>query len=92
MFSWNRDRTVRNRYRCSALLATCVVLRLLASPAHWKDIPEEFGKYPLRLSEIFWEALERMIHVRGHLILNWRQDLMENRLGARSHSICLPYS
>eukprot|EP00171_Calliarthron_tuberculosum_P023366 IDg23366t1 len=30
-------------------------------------------------SENFWEALERMIQVRGHLILNWRDDLMNSR-------------
>lgn len=78
-FAWDRESTTRNSYRCNALLATCVVLRRLASPSRWEDLAEEFGKYPAQLSEIFWEALENMVTVRGHLILNWRGDLMEQR-------------
>lgn len=78
-FAWNRERTTRNRYRCNDVLATCVVLRRLASPARWEDLAEEFGKYPAQLSEVFWEALENMVRVRGYLILNWRADLMEHR-------------
>lgn len=77
--AWDRVRTKRNRYRCDPLLSTCVLLRRLASPARWEDIAEDFGKFPAQLSEIFWEALENMIRVRGHLILNWRSDLMERR-------------
>lgn len=78
-FSWNKSRTSRNRYKCTAILATCVVLRRLASPARWEDLSEEFGKFPAQLSEIFWESLERMLSVRSHLILTWRQDSMSSR-------------
>lgn len=78
-FAWEQDRTSRNRYTCDALLATCVVLRRLASPARWEDLAEEFGRFPSQLCEIFWECLEGMIERRGHLILNWREDLMHSR-------------
>lgn len=78
-FAWNKSRTDRNRYKCDGLLATCVVLRRLASPARWEDLAEDFGKFPGQLSEIFWESLERMLEVRGHLVLNWRDDLMSRR-------------
>lgn len=78
-FAWDRMSTRRNRYSCNPLLATCVVLRRLATPLRWEDIAEDFGKFSAQLSEIFWEALERMLTVRGHLILNWRSDLMTTR-------------
>ena len=79
IFAWGKTRTYRNRYRCNALLATCIVLRRLASPARWEDLAEDFGKFPGQMSEIFWESMERMISIRGHLILNWREDLMTRR-------------
>lgn len=78
-FGWEKVRTTRSRYKCDSILATCVVLKRLASPARWEDLAEEFGRYPGMLSEIFWESLEGMIKLWGHLILNWRSDLMTAR-------------
>lgn len=69
-FGWDKESTSRNSYACSPILATCVVLRRLASPARWEDLAEEFGKFPAQLCEIFCESLERMVGLRGLLILS----------------------
>eukprot|EP00171_Calliarthron_tuberculosum_P005259 IDg5259t1 len=60
----SRTHTERNRYSVSPLLATCVLLRRLASPTRWRDVEVMFGKPAEHLSEIFWEALERFMDVR----------------------------
>jgi hypothetical protein len=45
-------RTSRNRYRCDATTATCIVLRRLAIPFCWEDVELEFGKRASALSEV----------------------------------------
>lgn len=77
--SGEKVRTGRNRYWCDSILATCVVLRRLASPARWVDLEVYFGKHRSQLSEIFWEALEGMIDKRRRLVMDWREELMQER-------------
>ena len=60
--------TARNRYSCSRILVTCVLLRRLCSPARWRDMELLFGRHAAQLSEIFWEGLEQFLNVRKHLI------------------------
>lgn len=60
--------TSRNRYAVTPILATCILLRRLATPARWTDLIRLFGKWPPQMSEIFWESLEHMLHYRKHLI------------------------
>lgn len=63
-----KSHTCRNRFAVTPLLATCIILRRLSSPARWKDLEMLFGKHSSQLSEIFWEGLEHMLHDRLHLI------------------------
>lgn len=77
LIGWGlRQHTSRNRYLCDATLATCVVLRRLASPARWEDLEPLFGKHRAQLSEIFWEALENFVQLRKNTVMTWRSDLM----------------
>ena len=61
--------TARNRYSCSRILVTCVLLRGLCSPWRWRDIAPQFGRddFAVQLSEIFWEGLEQFLNFRKHL-------------------------
>lgn len=36
-FGWISCRKIRNRYRCGVIIATCIVLRRLASLRRWRD-------------------------------------------------------
>ena len=51
VMSWplNRKRTKRNRYSVTPLLATCVVLRRLASATRWRDLEEVFCRHTSQL-------------------------------------------
>jgi hypothetical protein len=73
--------TSRNRYAVTPMLACCVVLRRLATPARWSDLEHLFGKHAPQLSEIFWEALEMLLYSRGHLITG---DLSKAHLEANA--------
>ena len=68
--AWNREITTRNRYMCSPLLVTCVVLRRLTTPAPWRDMEMLFGKHGGQLSEKFWEGIEGFLEVRQNLVLS----------------------
>ena len=65
---WKKEITTKNRYMCSPLLVTCVVLRRLTTPACWRDMEMMFGKHGGQLSEIFWEGMESL--ARQHLVLS----------------------
>ena len=47
VMSWSetQTRTSRNEYRASPILATCIMLRRLATPSRWGDLEELFGKH-----------------------------------------------
>jgi hypothetical protein len=49
--------TSRNRYRCDATTAICIVLRRLATHFRWEDVEFEFGMRASALSDVFWEAI-----------------------------------
>lgn len=63
-----QTKTDRNRYAVSPIIATCIMLRRLASPARWRDLEAMFGKHASQLSEIFWEGIEHFVAARGHLL------------------------
>lgn len=60
--------TSRNRYSTSGLLSTCVLLRRLSSAMNWNDMELMFGKHGSHLFEIFWEAVQKALDERGHLL------------------------
>ena len=72
VMSWplNRKRTKHNRYSVTPLLATCVVLRRLASATRWRDLEQIFGGHKSQLSEIFWEALMVFVSERVGLVMD----------------------
>lgn len=76
---WQQNHTTRNRYACTPLLATCVVLRRLATTNRWEDLTLEFGRHSSQLSEIFWESMEGIFARWEHLLCDWRGDLMSSR-------------
>lgn len=45
--------TARNRYSVSPILAACIIIRRLCSPARWRGFEQLFGELALQLSEIF---------------------------------------
>ena len=47
--------TARNRYSCSRILVTCVLLRRLCSPVRRIYMGLLFGRHATQLSEIFWK-------------------------------------
>jgi hypothetical protein len=51
-----RKRTTRNRYRCDAETATCIVLRRLASHCRWHGLEELFGMHSSALLKCFGRA------------------------------------
>jgi hypothetical protein len=57
-----------NRYSVTPLLASCILLRRLASPCLWRDLEFLYGKHASQLSEILWECIENFLPVREHLI------------------------
>ena len=65
---WNIDRTNRNRYRCDAIVAFCVMMKRLSSACTWYELEVCFGKRISNLSEIYWECVERFLAHKGHLI------------------------
>lgn len=71
----------RNRYSCSPILCTCVLLRRLATPCRWTDLELLFGKHTPQLSEIFWETLESFLELRKSLVFGHvREDFIKPRL------------
>ena len=46
-------RTERNRYRVNPILATCIVLRRLATPSRWKDLEEYLGNMARSFQKCF---------------------------------------
>ena len=66
--SWDRVIKKRNRYACSPLLVTCVILRRLSSPCRWRDMKLLFGRHGGQLSKMFWEGIEQMLETRVGLI------------------------
>jgi hypothetical protein len=82
-----RVRTSRNRYRCDATTATCIVLRRLATPFRWEDVELEFGMRASALSEVFWEAIECAKEMRVSLLTDFRYDLMNLKIVEYSEAI-----
>ena len=62
--------TTRNRYMCSPLLVTCVVISYLTTSVRWRDMEMLFGKHGGQLSEICWEGMESFLETRFHLVLS----------------------
>lgn len=80
--------TKRSRYSVNSCLATCIILRRLASPARWRDLEEFFGKHASALSEIFWEGIEHFVSNRGHLLTSYMQsDFFKQQLDRFADSI-----
>ena len=65
---WDRVITKRNRYACSPLLVTCVILRRLTTPCRWQDMELLFGRHGAQLSKMFWEGIDQMLETRVGLI------------------------
>jgi hypothetical protein len=82
-----RVRTSRNRYRCDATTATCIVLRRLATPFRWEDVELEFGIRVSALSEVFWEAIECAKEMPVSLLTDFRYDLMNLKIVEYSEAI-----
>jgi hypothetical protein len=82
-----RVRTSRNRYRCDATTATCIVLRRLATPFRWEDVELEFGMRASALSEVFWEAIESAKEKRASLLTDFRYDLMDLKIEEYSEAL-----
>lgn len=61
-------RTRYNGYATDPLMATCIVLRRLATPARWCDLELLFGKHGPQLSIIFREALGIFMRENGNLL------------------------
>lgn len=70
VMAWPAEKTctVGNGYAINPTLAACVVLRRLSSSSRWYDLENLFGKFSPQLAEIFREALEQFMDVRGHLL------------------------
>lgn len=60
----------RDRYKISTVLYTCVLLRILASPARWRYLEEMLGINASQLSEIFWELVDHFLDAFDHLLSN----------------------
>ena len=80
-------RTVRNRYKCDVITASCIALRRIASPYRWSDVEFLFGMQSSCLSDVFWEVLETFIELRGHLFETFRSDLIAERADLYSAAI-----
>ena len=57
---WHTGKTRRCGNKCSAVTATCILLRRLAYPCRLVDLELTFGMHSSALSEIFWEAIESL--------------------------------
>ena len=68
--AWPSDktRTHCNRFLVTPILATCIILRRLASPGRWWDLERFVGKYASQMSEFFWEGIEHLLQAREDLI------------------------
>lgn len=76
---WIIGRTERNRYSCSALTETCLMLRRIASPCRWKYLEKKFGMHASALSEVFWEVIASLIKARVHLVTTFRCAFLANQ-------------
>jgi len=87
LMGWEAGKTKRSGYRCHPLTASCVVLRRLAYPVQWVDVETTFGMHASALSEVFWMVLEVFIATKGHLITNFRSDLVQERAVQNAEAI-----
>lgn len=65
---WARGVTRRHRYGCKPMTATCIVPRRLSFRKSWFDLKTEFCMHSSKLSKVFWEVIESLRHLRGHLL------------------------
>ena len=72
-------RTHRNRFLVTPLLATCIILRRLTSPARWRDLEVFCGKHASQMSENVWEGMEHLLDAREHLIKGSIKSLWTKR-------------
>ena len=84
---WNAGKTSRSGYLCSAVTATCIVLRRMAYQCRWVDLELTLGMHSSALSEIFWEAIECLYEKRSHLLTTFRSDLLQDSAAAYAEVI-----
>ena len=84
---WKACRTMRNRYKCGVITASCIVLRRMASPCIWRDVEFLFGMHSSWKSWVFWEVLETFVQLRGHFFETFRSDLITERAELYSAAI-----
>lgn len=90
LIGWPQEKvhTSRNRYSVSPILACCVMLRRIATPARWRDLEELFGKHGPQLSEIFWEAVVHFLEANEHLLTSpISADFFQPRLARYAEAI-----
>lgn len=55
-------------YQIDPLMATCIVLRRMATAYIWCDLNNFLGKHGFRLSDIFCESLQKLMDTGGGLV------------------------
>lgn len=63
-----KTRTTMNGYKADPLMATCIVLRRMATADRWCDLELLFGKHAPQLSELCREALKTFMDKSGDLV------------------------
>eukprot|EP00171_Calliarthron_tuberculosum_P001921 IDg1921t1 len=79
--------TLRNRYTCDSLTATCIFLRRLSFPCRWRDLERTFGMQQSKLSEVFWEVAGTLYKEKGHLLTSFRKDVLQERAALYAEAV-----
>lgn len=70
LVDWPSDKTgtTTNSYRIDPLMATCIVLRRMATPDRWCGQQVLFGNKAPHFGEIFRESLQKFMHTSGDVV------------------------
>ena len=71
-------RTKKRQYVFDDITACCVVLRRLSSTSTCDDMKPVFGMRYSALSKVFWEAVERFVDAKGHLVTTLKEGLLQS--------------
>ncbi|PXF47633.1 hypothetical protein BWQ96_02612 [Gracilariopsis chorda] len=87
IIGWQLHHTSRNRYQCDAVTAACILFKRLSCTHTWYDMEPMFGMRYSHISEIFWDAIEKFVEYKGHLVTNLQSELLQSRAHIYSEAI-----
>jgi len=74
-------------YLVDATECLAIVLRRLASPAHWVDLEVIFGRCRSSLSEVSCRTMDRLVTKWGYRMTRWRAEFMAERAAVYADAV-----